>query len=206
MSFAAEQSEERLDGPSSPFVSIKGVYKTPPKTHKAKVPMKYNKFCKQYSIADAWLNGNIAKYQQKLCGRRSADFKFLYPYLECSTCAFPHTQQLIPIGENAYTNVCANMDVWLDGDFISAFASLVSHNNHSLVPTALMDSRQDVPQLTHATYPSNHMTIYDYKAFPSSVKRLVAVMHTRLHYAVTEITIDTQTIKIFDGLYQPLLD
>ena len=63
MSFAAEQLEERSDYPASPFASNKGVIKTPPKTHKAKVPMKYNKFCKQYSIADAWLNGNIAKYQ-----------------------------------------------------------------------------------------------------------------------------------------------
>jgi hypothetical protein len=62
MSFAAEQFEERSDCPASPFASSKGVIKTPPKTHKAKVPMKYNKFCKQYSIADAWLNGNIAKY------------------------------------------------------------------------------------------------------------------------------------------------
>ncbi len=97
MSFAAEQLEERSDRPDSPFASNKGVYETPPETHKAKVPMKYNKFCKQYSIADAWLNGNIAKYQRKLSGRRSADFKFLYPYLECVTCAFPHTQQLIPL-------------------------------------------------------------------------------------------------------------
>ncbi len=31
-------------------------------------------------------------------------------------------------------------------------------------------------------------------------------MHTRPHYAVMEITIDTQTIKFFDGLYQLLLD
>ncbi len=206
MSFAAEQSEERLDHPASPFASNEGVYKTTPKTHKTKVPMKYNKFRKQYSIADAWLNGNIAKYQQKLSGRRSADFKFLYPYLECSTCTFPHTQQLIPIGEKLYTNVCANTGVWLDGDLFSAFASLVCHNNHSLVPTALMESRQDVPQLTHVNYPNSHMTINDYKALPSSIKCIVAVMHTRLHYAVMEITIDTQTFKIFDGLYQPLLD
>ena len=63
MSFAAEQLEERLDRPASPFDSNEGVYETPPKTHKANVPMKYNKFRKQYSIADAWLNGNIAKYQ-----------------------------------------------------------------------------------------------------------------------------------------------
>jgi hypothetical protein len=31
-------------------------------------------------------------------------------------------------------------------------------------------------------------------------------MQTRLHYAVMEITIDTQTIKIFERSYQPLLD
>ncbi len=42
------------------------------------------------------------------------------------------------------------------------------------------------------------MTIKDYKALP--------VMHTNQHYAVTEITIDTQTIKIFDGLHRDLLD
>ncbi len=91
MSFAAEQWEERSDRPASPFASNEGVIKTPPKNHKAKVPMKYNKFHKQNFLADAWLNGNIAKYQRKLSGRRSADFKFLYPYLECSTCAFLHT-------------------------------------------------------------------------------------------------------------------
>jgi hypothetical protein len=50
------------------------------------------------------------------------------------------------------------------------------------------------------------MTTNDYKALPSSVKHIVAVMHTRLHYAGMEITIDTKTIKIFDGLHWPLLD
>jgi hypothetical protein len=88
-----------------------------------------------------------------------------------------------------------------DGDFISAFASLVCHNNHSFVPTAVLESVQDVPQHTHVTFPNSHMTINYYKALPSSIKCIVAVMHTRLHYAVMEITIDTQTIKIFDGLY-----
>ncbi len=63
MSFAAEQLEKRSDPPASPFASYKGVIETPPETHKAKVPIKYNKFCKQYSIADAWFNGYIAKYQ-----------------------------------------------------------------------------------------------------------------------------------------------
>jgi hypothetical protein len=50
------------------------------------------------------------------------------------------------------------------------------------------------------------MTINDYKALPSNVKHIVDVMHTKEHYAVMEITIDTQTIKNFDGLHQPLLD
>ncbi len=66
MSFAAEQLEEsnvRLDCPDSPFASNKGLYETPPETHKANVPMKYKRFRKQYSIVDAWINGNIAKYQ-----------------------------------------------------------------------------------------------------------------------------------------------
>jgi hypothetical protein len=148
INFLAKQLEDsnvRSDHPDSPFASNEGLCNTPHETHKAKVPMKYKKFCKQYSIADVWLNGNITNYQQKLSGSRSADFKFLYPYLECSTCAFPHTHQLIPIGQKSYTNVCANTDVWLDGDFIFAFASLVCHNNHSFVPRALMQSGQDVP-------------------------------------------------------------
>ncbi len=94
----------------------------------------------------------------------------------------------------------ANTNVWLDGDFISVFASLVCHNNHSLAPTAPMNSGKDVPQFSHVTFPNSLMTINDYKVLPSGVKRIVAVMHTRLHYAVMEITIDTKTIKIFDGL------
>ncbi len=66
-SFAAEQLEESnvtSDCPDSPFASNEGLYETPPEPHKAKVQMKYKKFRKQYSIADAWINGNIAKYQQ----------------------------------------------------------------------------------------------------------------------------------------------
>jgi hypothetical protein len=55
MSFAAEQLEEKLDCPDSPFAGNKGLYETPPETHKDNVPMKYNKFHKQYSIADALL-------------------------------------------------------------------------------------------------------------------------------------------------------
>ncbi len=75
------------------------------------------------------------------------------------------------------------------------------HNNLSLVQRALMKSGQDVPQLTHVTYPKSQMTLNDYKALSSSIKWLKAVLHTNQHYAVMEITIDTKTIKVFDGLY-----
>jgi hypothetical protein len=62
MSFAAEQSKEKLDPPGSPWASNEDLYE-PQKIHKAKVPIMHNKFRKQYSIADAWLKGNITKYQ-----------------------------------------------------------------------------------------------------------------------------------------------
>jgi hypothetical protein len=60
MNFAKE-SKDKLDPPGSPWASNKGLYK-PPKNDKTKVPILHNKFRKQYSIADAWLKGNIAKY------------------------------------------------------------------------------------------------------------------------------------------------
>jgi hypothetical protein len=143
---AEEESEEKLDRPSSPWASNKGLYK-PTENDKAKVPILHNKFRKQYYVHDAWAKGNIAKYHRKLSGRRSAEFKLLFPRLECST-HFSSKEAVIPIGEKSYTNVCANTDVWLDGDFISAFASLVCHNNHSTAPTVPINSEKDVPQLT----------------------------------------------------------
>ena len=110
---------------------------------------------------------------------------------------FSNCTALIPIGEKSYSNVCANTDVFLDGNFISAFASLVCHHNHSTAPTVPINSGKDVPQLTHVTFP---------KPLPVGLQCIVAVMHTKLHYAVMEITVDTKTIKIFDGLRLNLLE
>jgi hypothetical protein len=116
MSFAAEEEcEEKLDCPSSPWARNEGVYE-PTENDKAKHPNLNNKFRKQYSVQDAWAKGNIAKCHWRLSGRRSAEFKFLFPCLECSTCSFPNNTVLIPIGEKSYTDVCANTDVFLDGD------------------------------------------------------------------------------------------
>ncbi len=94
--------------------------------------------------------------------------------------------------------MCANTDVFLDGDFMSAFASLVCHHNHSMTPTVPIKSGKDVPQLTHVTFLNSVLAIKDCKQLPKGIQRIVAVMHTKLHYAVTEITVDTKTIKIFD--------
>jgi hypothetical protein len=206
MSFAAEEKcEEKLDHPSSLWASIEGLYK-PTENDKAKLPNLHNKFCKQYSVQDAWAKGNIAKYHRKLSGRRSAEFKFLFPRLECSTCSFPNDTALTPIGEKSYTNVCANTDVFLDGDFIFAFACLVCHHNHSTAPTVPINSGKDVPQLPHVTFPNSVMNIKECKPLPGGVQRIVAVVHTKLHYAVMEITVITRTIKIFDGLHYDLLE
>ena len=206
MSFAAEEKcEEKFDHPSSPWASNEGVYK-PTDTDKAKHQNLINKFCKQYSVQDAWAKGNIAKYHRKLSGRRSSDFKFLFPHLECSTCSFPNDSVLIPIGEKSYTNVCANTDVFLDGDFISTFASLVCHHNHSTAPTVPINSGKNVPQLTHVTFLNSVMTIKDCKPLPGGVQRIVTVIHTKLHYVVMEITVLTRSIKIFDGLRYDLLE
>jgi hypothetical protein len=82
MNFAAANFEENKgsDSPDSPFASNEGIDDTSHENYKGKVSIK-NKFCKKYSIADACMYGNIVKYQQKLSGRRSANFKFLYPVL-----------------------------------------------------------------------------------------------------------------------------
>jgi hypothetical protein len=64
-----------------------------------------------------------------------------------------------------------------------------------------MKSGQDVPQLTNVTYPKMHITVNGYKALSSSIKQVIAVMHTNQYYGVMEITIDTQTINVFDELY-----
>ncbi len=93
--------------------------------------------------------------------------------------------------------MCADTDVLLDGDFISAFASLACHNNHCSSPTVPINSGKDVPQLSHVTFPNSVTTIKDYKALPSGIKCIVAVMHTNQQYAVMEILTDTKTIKIF---------
>ncbi len=122
------------------------------------------------------------------------------------TCSFPNNTVLIPIGEKSYTNVCANTDVFLDGNFIFTFASLVCHHNHSTAPTVLIKSGNNVPQLTHVTVLNSVLAIKDCKPLPSGVQSIVAVMHTKLHYAVIEITLDTKAIKNFDGLRLGLLE
>ncbi len=120
--------------------------------------------------------------------------------------SFPNNTVLIPIGEKSYTNVCTNTDVFLDGDFISAFASLVCHHNHSTTSTVPIKSGKVVPQLTHVTIPNSVLAIKDCKQLPKGIQCIVAVMHTKLHYAVMEITVDTKIIKIFDGLRYDLLE
>ncbi len=80
------------------------------------------------------------------------------------------------------------------------------HHNHSTAPTVPIKSGKDVPQLTHVSFLNSVLAIKDCKPLPSGVQCIVSVMHTKLYYAVMEITIVTKTIKIFDGFCLDLLE
>ncbi len=67
----------------------------------------------------------------------------------------------IPIGDNIYSPLCTSSNVWLDGNFISAIASLVSHYSHNS-DRSTTSSGLDLPQFTHITYPNMQLTQNDF--------------------------------------------
>jgi hypothetical protein len=114
---------------------------------------------------------------------------------------------LIPFfGDNVYTNLCTNSNVWLNDDSISTFSSLVlvSHYCHTIDISATL-SGKDLPQLMHVTYPNMQLGQSDYKQLPSSIKWIVAVMHHTQHDAIMDIILATKIIKVVDSLSCPLL-
>ncbi len=147
---------------------------------------------------------DIPKYHCKVSGSQSDNVKFLFPELEGSTCCFLNKAILIPIGDNKCTQLCTSTNVWLDGDFLSAFTSLVSHYSH-ISDKSTTTSVLDFPQITHITYLNMQPTQNDFKQVPSNVKWLVAIMHNNQHYAVLKKIIAEQTIKVFDVLSHNLL-
>jgi hypothetical protein len=50
----------------------------------------------------------------------------------------------IPIGDNACTNLCTNSNVWLDGDFISAFSSLALIGETAYIPGNVDSQESDI--------------------------------------------------------------
>jgi hypothetical protein len=53
-----------------------------------------------------------------------------------------------------------------------------------------------MPLLLHVTYPKQILQEGEYKALPDQVKKVVAVVHDRDHYAVMEIDIPVKKVVI----------
>jgi hypothetical protein len=83
---------------------------------------------------------------------------------------------------------------------------MASHYAHSTINKrrSALDSTP-LPQVMHVTYPKEGITEEQLMRFPSSVTRLVSVIHDSQHYAVLEIDIPSKRIVIFDGLYRDVL-
>jgi hypothetical protein len=160
-----------------------------------------------FTIEEAWLRGDIARYHRNLTSRRRREFCFLFANLGCQDCCFPDLNRLIPIGDQDYVDQNVNTNRWYDGDFISAFSSLTAHYAHKTFPRNIENvGVVGHPMLIHVTYPKQQLEEDQCKMLPSHVKRVVAVMHHRDHYAVMEIDIKDNTVTIYDGLGHPLLN
>ena len=83
---------------------------------------------------------------------------------------------------------------------------MASHYAHSTINKrrSALDSTP-LPQVMHVTYPKEGITEEQLMRFPSSVTRLVSVIHDSQHYAVLEINIPSKRIVIFDELYRDVL-
>jgi hypothetical protein len=159
-----------------------------------------------FTVQEAGNNGNITQNHSILCGRQSIEYKFLFPTLTCGECCFPHLKTLISVGDGDYLNSNKLTNRWYDGVFISSFAQLAAHYAHLTVSerSRVLGDSYKQPLLLHVTYPNQILQEGEYKALPDNVKKVIAVMHDRDHYAVMVIDITVKTVVIFDQLYKDL--
>jgi hypothetical protein len=105
----------------------------------------------KYSLAEAWRMDALVTSHSKVSGRSTSTHMFLNPELHFVTCCLPQYLTLICIDNKNYINKCSNTNVWLDGDFIERFATLLYHYAHSSA-TPLVRIEKNLPQLIHAMY------------------------------------------------------
>ncbi len=85
----------------------------------------------KYSLAEAWKMDALVTSHRKFSGRSTSTHMFLNPEIHCASCFFPQPSTFICIGNKNYINKCSNTNVWLDGNFIAGFTTLLYHYAHS---------------------------------------------------------------------------
>ena len=89
--------------------------------------------------------------------------------------------------ETRHTSTSAPTPMWLDGDFVEGFATLLYHYSHSSGMLTATD--KFLPQLVHVAHPKQTLAAYHVKPLPSLVLRLVGILHNNQHYVVLEVDI-----------------
>jgi hypothetical protein len=136
-----------------------------------------------FTLQEAWDNGNIAQNPSILSRQHRVEYKFLFPTLTCSECCFPHLNTLIAVGDSDYLHSNKSSNRWYDGVFISSFAQLAAHYAHLTVLECLsvLGNNYKQPLLLHVTYPNQSLQEGKYMALLDLVTKVVAVMHNRDH-------------------------
>jgi len=157
-----------------------------------------------FTVKEAWDQGNIACFYQTLSSHE--EFKFLWPWLTCMECTFPHHKPFIQIGDEDYMASITNTTNWYNGVFIASFSQLAAHYAHITKDerSTTIPSEVNLPLLIHITYPNEFLQEGQYKSVPPGITKVVAVVHGRDHYGVLEIDIPSKKVLIYDGLYRDL--
>ena len=163
-----------------------------------------NRSLEKYSLAEAWKMDALVTSHSKFSGRSTSTHMFLNPEVHCASCSFPQSSTFICIGNKNYINKCSKTNVWLDGNFIAGFTTLLYHYAHSS-GTSLVGNEKNLPQLIHAIFSKQQLAISGIKPLPKDVDRLVAILHNDGHYIVLEVNIPERKFLIYDGLSRELL-
>jgi hypothetical protein len=142
----------------------------------------------KYSLAEALKMDALETSHSKFSGRSTSTHMFLNPEVHCVSCSFPQSSSFICIGNKNYINKCSYTNVWLDGNFIAGFTTLLYHYAY-FSGTSLVSNENNLPQLIHAIFSKQQLAISGVKPLPKDVDRLVAILHYDGHYIVLEVKI-----------------
>ena len=136
------------------------------------------------------------------------EFLLLSPLLTCQDCCVQsaHFESRLIVHEDKYLDsICNNARIWWDAMFIRSFTQLAAHYAHKiLLPynQKLNPKQAPLPQVMHVVYPHDPMTEDKFITFPADVESILCVVHEGLHYAVLEVDVRCEFMRIvvYDGL------